>query len=262
MRLAVMDRILVVVFDNKDKASQASHALQQLDRDGSIAVYDAAVVAKHPNGTTTVKKVDDSGPLGTLAGAAVGGLIGILGGPVGVAVGAVGGTLIGATSDFEYVRVASDFLTAVSNALLPGKVALVAEIDEQETEPVDALMQSLDGCILRRSLWDLERTQDEQDVATLKAEIAQSKAEHAEARVEHKAKLELRIAAFEAKLRHEIWKANARRQALRRKAEAKVQLLKTKAAQARGNIRARHEQHLATALRELHEWLATAPAAD
>ena len=47
----IMDRMLVVVFDNESKACEGSRALQQLDEDGSIAVYAARVVAKNPDGT-------------------------------------------------------------------------------------------------------------------------------------------------------------------------------------------------------------------
>lgn len=36
-----MDRMLVVVFDNESKAYEGSRSLQQLDGDGSIAVYAA-----------------------------------------------------------------------------------------------------------------------------------------------------------------------------------------------------------------------------
>ena len=41
-----MDRMLVVVFDNEETAYEGSKALQQLDGEGSIAVYAAAVLAK------------------------------------------------------------------------------------------------------------------------------------------------------------------------------------------------------------------------
>ena len=61
-----MDRMLVVVFDNESKAYEGSRSLQQLDGDGSIAVYAATVIAKNPDGTTAVKQGADSGPLGTL----------------------------------------------------------------------------------------------------------------------------------------------------------------------------------------------------
>ena len=57
-----MDRMLVVVFDNETKAYEGKKALLQLDGEGSISVYAYAVLAKHADGTATVKQGDDSGP--------------------------------------------------------------------------------------------------------------------------------------------------------------------------------------------------------
>ena len=82
-----MDRMLVVVFDNEAKGYEGKKALLQLDNEGSISVYGYAVVAKNSDGTASIKQGDDSGPLGTLAGTALGSLIGVLFGPVGLAVG-------------------------------------------------------------------------------------------------------------------------------------------------------------------------------
>jgi uncharacterized membrane protein len=245
-----MDRMLVVVFSNAQQASEGSEVLRQLDYDGYIAVYDAAIVAKSPNGTTAVKRSGEYGPAGTLTGLAVGSLIGLLGGPVGVAVGFVSGTLIGAVSDLENVRVGSDFIEDAAKELAPGKVALVAEIEEDEITPLDIRMEALGGHVLRRSLRELKHVQNEQDLATLKAEIAQSKAEHAAARAERKAKLEARIDALNARLKQKSDQARARREALRRQAEAKIEALKAKVAQARGNLKDRHEKRLATATKE------------
>src|SRR6266853_633239 len=56
-----MDRMLVVVFDNETKAYEGRKALLQLDSEGSITVYAYAVLAKHADGTATVKQEDDSG---------------------------------------------------------------------------------------------------------------------------------------------------------------------------------------------------------
>src|SRR5215467_3368520 len=230
-----MDRMLVVVFDDESKAYEGSRALQQLDGDGSIAVYATRVVAKNPDGTAVVKEGADSGPLGTLTGTAVGSLVGLLGGPVGVAVGAAGGSLIGAIADLDNVRVGSDFLSDVAESLTPGKVAVVAEVDEEWTTPVDTRMEALGGVVLRRSLWEVEDTQDERDIASIKADIAQLKTEHAEAKAERKAKLQGKLD-----------KAKTRLEVIRHEADAKVEALKEKAAQSKQDIKVKQEQRMAT----------------
>ena len=250
-----MDRMLVVVFDNEDKAYEGSRVLRRLDEDGYVAVYDAAVVTKNGNGTATVKRGGEFGPRGTLIGLAVGSLIGLLGGPAGVAVGFAGGTLMGAFSDFENVRVGSDFMEDVEKELVPGKVALVAEVEEEEIIPTDEAMEALGGRVLRRSLRELKRTENEQDIATIKAEIAQSKIEHATARAERKAKLEARIDALNARLQQKMDQAKARRESFQRQAQAKLEALKTKATKARQEFKAKHEQRLATQSKEYDQWL-------
>jgi uncharacterized membrane protein len=253
-----MDRMLVVVFDDDDKAIEGSHVLHDLDRDGYIVVYDAAIVVKKPNGTTTMRRVGEYGPLGTLTGLAVGSLIGLLGGPAGVAVGFAGGTLIGALSDFENVRVGTDFIEDATKELVPGKVALVAEIEEEEITPIDERMEALGGRVLRRSLRELKHAENEQDIATLKAEIAHSKAEHAKATTERKAKLEARIAALNASLQQKVDQAKSKRESFQRQAHAKIELLKAKAAHARQDIKVKHEQRLAAQEKiekEYDKWL-------
>ena len=250
-----MDRMLVVVFSNAQQASEGSEALRQLDYDGDIAVYDAAIVAKTPNGTATVKRSSEYGPMGTLTGLAVGSLIGLLGGPAGVAVGFVGGTLIGALSDSENLTVGRDFIQDAANELVPGKAALVAEIEEDEITPLDMRMEALGGHVLRRSLRELKHAENEQDLATLKLEIAQAKAEHAAARAERKAKLEARIEALNAKLKQKTDQAKARREALRRQAEAKIEVLKATVARSKQDIKAKHEQRVARAKKAYHNWV-------
>src|SRR4029077_9450449 len=136
-----MDRMLVVVFDNEVKAYEGKKALLQLDGEGSISVYAYAVLAKHGDGTTSVKQGDDSGPIGTLLGTSFGSLVGLLGGPVGLAIGAGAGVLAGAAVDLNNARIGDDFIDDVSKTLTPTKFALVAEIEEEWTTPVDTRME-------------------------------------------------------------------------------------------------------------------------
>ena len=231
-----MDRMLVVVFDNESKAYEGSRSLQQLDGDGSIAVYAARVVAKNPDGTAVVKEGADTGPLGTLTGTAV-------------------GSLVGAIADLDNVRVGSDFLADVAETLAPGKVAVVAEVDEEWTTPVDTRMEALGGIVLRRSLWEVEDTQDERDIASIKADIAQLKTEHTEAKADRKAKLQARIDTLNAKLQEKLDKAKSRLEAIRHEADAKVEALKEKAAQSKQDIKVKQEQRMATVKKHYNEWL-------
>ena len=224
-----MDRMLVVVFDNEVKAYEGKKALLQLDNEGSISVYAYAVLVKHADGSATVKQGDDSGPLGTLAGTSLGSLIGLLGGPVGLAIGATAGFAAGGVADLNNARIGEDFINDVAKQLLPNRVAVVAEIEEDWVTPVDTRMEAIGGTVFRRALSEVRKTVDDEAVAGMKADFAQMKAEHAQAHADHKAKLQEKLNQLDAKIQAQLLKAKDRREATERQAQAKAQVLKAKA---------------------------------
>jgi uncharacterized membrane protein len=231
-----MDRMLVVVFDNETKAYEGKKALLQLDgggSGGSFSVYRYAVVLKNPDGTATVKQSDDGGPLGTLFGTSLGSFIGLLGGPTGLVIGATVGLIGGATEDMNNVRIGIDFIEDVVKVLLPNRVAVVAQIEEDSTSPVDTRMEAIGGTVFRRALSEAKHTIHDEHIAAIKADIAQMKAEHATAHAERKAKLQEKINQLDSKLQAYLQKAKERRQAAEREAQAKAELLKAKAAAAK-----------------------------
>ena len=220
-----MDRMLVVVFDNETKAYEGRKALLQLDDEGSITVYDYAVLAKHADGTATVKQEDDSGPIGSLVGTSLGSLIGLLGGPAGVAIGAAAGLATGGAADLHNARIGDDFIEDVTKFLLPNKVALVAEIEEDWTTPVDTRMEAIPGSVFRRALSDVKHSIHEENVAAMKADLAQMKAEHSKAHADRKAKLQEKINQLDSKIQAQLQKAKDGREAAERQAQAKVRVL-------------------------------------
>ncbi len=225
-----MDRILAVVFNTESKACEGQKALLELEKEGSIVVYADALVAKNADGTTTVKQTHDPGPLGMVLGTTLGSVIGLLGGLPGIAIGTAVGFVAGSAADLANVRVAADFIDDVDRELLPNRFAVVAEIKEDWTTPVDTRMEALGGFVFRRALSDVKHRADDEDIAALKADFAQLKAEHAEAHADRKAKLHERINRLESKIQARLEKAKERREAAEQQAQAKVELLKAKAA--------------------------------
>jgi len=225
-----MDRMLVVVFDSESKAYEGKKALLRLEDDGSIVIYAYAVVAKNADGTATVRQSDDPGPLGTLVGTSLGSVIGLLGGPAGLAIGAAVGLLAGSTADLNNARISDDFIDDVNKELLPNKFAVVAEIQEDWTAPVDTSMEPIGGTVFRRALSDVRHTVDHEEIAAMKADVAQMKAEHAKSRADRKGKLQEKINKLDSKIQARLEKAKERRVAAEQRAEAKAAFLKTKAA--------------------------------
>jgi uncharacterized membrane protein len=233
-----MERMLVVVFNDEPKTYEGSHALKQLDAEGSITIHAESVIKKNADGTITIKQSDGEFPLRTVGGTAIGGLIGLLEGPVGVAVGATAGLLAGSIGDLHVAGVDAEFVDEVAATLTPGKCAVIAEVSEEWVTPVDIRMEALGGTVHRTARQAVEHDQRAQEVAALRAEIAQLKAEHARARDERKAKLQAKIDKLNAKLEAKLDEAKRRSEQIRSETEAKVQALQKKAEKAQGDVKA------------------------
>ena len=232
-----MEKMLVAVFNNETKAYEGSHALKQLDAEGSIAIHAESVIKKDANGTVSVLRTDGDFPVRTVDGTAVGSLIGLLGGPVGLGIGAITGALAGSIGDFYAAGVNADFLGDVSAALIPGTCAVVADVSEEWVTPVDSRMEALGGIVFRSLRTTVEDDQRARDVAELKEEIAQLKAEHAQARADRKAKLQARIDSLSGKLQAKLDQAKQRSEQIKAETEAKVQALQERAAKVQGDAK-------------------------
>lgn len=228
-----MDRMLVVVFDTETQAYEGKKALMELDAEGSIGVYADAVVMKNADGTLTVKEQDNYGPLGTLLGTAFGSLIGLLGGPLGFGIGLATGAVAGAAVDLNDARIGKDFIEDVNRALTISSFALVAEIDEKWTTPVDTRMEAIDGVVFRRALSDVKSTLHKEHIAAMRADLAEMKAEQAQTSSKHKAELQEKINKLDSKIQDQLQKAKEKREVAMREEEAKVEVLKAKAAAAK-----------------------------
>lgn len=233
-----MERILVVVFDDETKAYEGSHALKQLDSDGSIAVHAETVIKKNSDGTVTVKQSNDELPVRTFGGTAIGALIGLLEGPIGAGVGAAVGALAGTIADLGVAGVDAEFVDDVAATLKPGKCAVIAEVSEEWVTPLDTRMEAIGGTVLRAARESVEYDQITRDVARLRGEINEMKAEHAKARADRRAKLKGRIDKLEAKLQAKLDEASERQRRIKQETEAKVKALQKKAEKTQGDIKA------------------------
>ena len=240
-----MDRMLVVVFDNETKAHEGKKALLQLEAEGSLSVYTCVLVTKRADGLVTVNQEVDTGPLRTLVGTLVGYLVGLLGGPIGFAIGGAAGLLAGGTVDINSARIGGDFIDEVTKELLSNRFAVVAEVEEESTTPVDIRMETLGGIVFRRAVSDVKHTIDEDHVAAMKADLAQMKAERAKAHADRKSKLQEKIDQLDSKIQMQLQKVKDRHDAAERQAQAKVDVLEAKAVAAKARRRNAKTPHLA-----------------
>jgi|SRR5579871_4878727 len=234
-----MEKLLVVVVDSAKKAYEASHALKELDQEGSISIYAEGVIQKNPDGTITIKESSPDFPFRTVTGTAVGAMLGLLGGPLGVGIGAMAGTLAGSYRDLYLVEVSAEFIDDVAATLQPGTFAVIADVSEEWVTPVDIRMEALGGTVLRSPKKTVEAEQRAREVAALRAEIKQYKAELAQAHADRKAKLQARIDKLNAQLEAQLEQAQKRSEQIKSETEAKVQALQKKAEKAHGDLEKR-----------------------
>jgi uncharacterized membrane protein len=233
-----------VIFDSEPAADAGLHALRNLHAAGDISLYASGVLARDEAGAVSVRKTMDTGPVGTLTGLAVGSLIGLLGGPAGVAIGAATGTVAGAVRDFWVAGVGLDFIEATTRHLQPGKVALVAEIEEEWVIPVDAALQAAGGLVFRRTRSEVAEAQFDHDIAAFKAEIKELESEAAELGGTAKSQLQGKLATAKANLDSAVQRGQSRVEALQQEAQAKADALKLQLSQTQGHVQARIEARI------------------
>lgn len=252
-----MEKMLVVVFDTEKQAYEGSHALNELDREGSIAIHAESIVAKNADGFLDVKKTEDEFPIRTLAGTAMGSLIGLLAGPVAAIVGASIGTTAGFFGDVYAAGVSADFLADVSARLTFGKFAVVADVSEEWVTPVDITMERFGGFVFRNPKAYVEAEQRARDIAAMRAEIEELKAEHAQARAELKGKIQNKIDNLKAKLHNKVDQAKQRAENMKNESDAKVRALQQKALKAHQENKAAIESRIAEIRKQYQESEAT-----
>ena len=105
-----------------------------------------------------------------------------------MAVGASTGTMIGATFDLARAGISDDFVQEMSEYLLPGKTAVITEVDEDWQAPIDTRMEALGGHVFRRNRIEVEDAYYERQIAAYSDELIALEAERQKASAERKAR--------------------------------------------------------------------------
>jgi uncharacterized membrane protein len=159
-----MRNYIAVVFNDSGKAYEALHALWQLDHAEDVTVHGAAVVHRDNLGQFQVDTKETHPGLATAVGVGVGALLGALAGPAGAAIGAAGGAGIGAATggmaglvaDAGRADARSQAAAEAGFVLGDGQSAVVADVSEDWTSPIDTRMKGLGGVLYRRARSDIE----------------------------------------------------------------------------------------------------------
>lgn len=257
-----MSKYVVVVFPNESAAYEGVGALEALHADDSLSLYAYSVIAKDADGNVSVKKEQDEGPVGLALGMLTGALLGAIVGPAGVAAGAAAGAassaaaagmLVGATSggllgslvDLNNVDVGLDFLELVGNRMDAGTAAVVSEVDEYWTAPLDTRMEALGGEVFRRARGDFEDEQFVQEVQAWNDELDALDAEMQASSDEMKAKLKAKKDEIRKKLEDAKERGDKKIAQLESEEKAKLAKLKKQIADARAEAKAKIENTVA-----------------
>jgi uncharacterized membrane protein len=162
-----MQTVIVAVVEGEMVAQDAGHALDLLADAGTIGLTASAIVTKSAGGAISVMRSRRALPASALGGGALGGLVGLFAGPLGIGFGAVIGFVVGVVVDFSDLRMRRDFLAGVERTLEPGRSAVVAQVDEDDTGPVNQQLRALGAIVLRRDLTDVTDEQYDKEVAAL-----------------------------------------------------------------------------------------------
>jgi uncharacterized membrane protein len=239
-----MNKMLIAVFETEAKAYEGLTALKGLHANGDITLYATAVISKDQYGNVRVKDNADQGPIGTGVGLLTGSLIGILGGPVGLAFGALTGTMAGLIYDVNVEDVNTTFAEDVSEAISNGKTAVVCEIDETWTVPVDTKIQALGGLVFRRLRYEVEEEQLNREAEAISNEYSQLMEELEEAREADKAEIRASLENLRNKAKAASDHLKKRMNDSRNQFDAKVSAMKSQMRNANDRRKAKLQKRI------------------
>jgi uncharacterized membrane protein len=154
-----MSELIVVAFDEPNKADEVLHELRMLQREYLVDLEDAVVAVRRPDGKVQLKQsvnlVGAGAASGGLWGAIWGTLVGLLflnplvGFAIGTMVGAGTGAVAGALSDYG---IDDNFARDLAKTLQPNNSAIFILVRKMQPEKVLADLAKFQGRVLQTSL--------------------------------------------------------------------------------------------------------------
>ena len=145
-----MTQVIAVIFDGIDDAQNARKSLRELEKVGRLDLDDAAVIYKDEKGKIHHKGETDA-PV--VSGALIGGLVGVmvffLFPIAGITLGALGGAAVGKSLGRGIDK---NFVKQTSEALTPGKSALIMFARDDDPAAIVAAFRPYKGTVFQTSV--------------------------------------------------------------------------------------------------------------
>jgi uncharacterized membrane protein len=147
----MMSFLIVVTFDDAERASQVRQSLRKGERGGYISLDDSAIVEKDKEGKVHVKDEMDRGvKVGAVGGGFLGLLIAGLFFPVvGLVLGALGGILVGSSLN---KGIQKKFIKEVSDSLQPDSSAIFFIVRDANPDYALGVLRNYEGTVFHTSL--------------------------------------------------------------------------------------------------------------
>ncbi|MCB1369232.1 MAG: DUF1269 domain-containing protein [Rhodobacteraceae bacterium] len=146
-----MSELIVIGYDNAEKAETAREELLSMAREYLVDVADAVVATADKDGRIKLNQMVNMWTAGATGGALWGFLIGLIffNPLLGLAVGAGAGALSGGLTDYG---IDDNFMKDVAHVLQPGQAALFMMVRTNASDKVIARLGEKGGRVLRTNL--------------------------------------------------------------------------------------------------------------
>ena len=146
-------------FEDTDAALEGQRELQQLDEAGKLRLRSATVVERRSDGTWRIADDDEEADFGaSVAGGLLGALVGVLAGPLGLLLGGAAGLMAGGAIDITEDEARELIHEQMIRRVPPGTVALIGDVEEPVSHPLDDVLAKLGAHITR---WPRDEVQAE-----------------------------------------------------------------------------------------------------
>jgi uncharacterized membrane protein len=236
-----MDKMLIAVFERESQAHAAAGAMNKLAEESLLLIYAVAVIVKDLAKISVVDfKINNRGH--SVLGVPTRSLIKLLGAPYDFTDDGNSRVLSDRMIDLANAGVDAIFLDDVTRHLLPGKAAMVCEIEEETTNAMNIPLESQGGTVFRCRRRESMDVQIAKELDALRSEIQTLETQVLQRPEESKPQLQPKL--NRARASFEATKDRARQHAasIKREAEAKIVLLQEQIVKANGPSKARLER--------------------